>query len=125
MKTANDDLFEAHIFSLRQAIHQQMSLPGGGTRDLCGPSGLTTSQFVAAVKKRMENSVAAAAEDSEIVALKATQDTAGSFPVDPYKVDYSKMREMFDSIDLNKSGKINFEEFTVAMKRLGIAPRLL
>jgi hypothetical protein len=101
-----------------------MCLPGGGTRDLCGPTGLTTSQFVAAVKQRVEHPIVTTAVD-HVAAGKAAKADDASFPVDPYKVDYKKMREMFDSIDVNKSGRIDFEEFVVAMKRLGIAPRVL
>ena len=31
---------------LQSAIHLQMTSPGGGTQDLCGPKGLTTKHFV-------------------------------------------------------------------------------
>lgn len=44
---------------------------------------------------------------------------------DAYDVDVAKMKEMFDSIDSDKSGKIDFPEFCVAMKKLGVAPKKL
>ena len=39
---------EAFTSSLRDSIHRLM-VSGRGTRDLCGPDGLTTEAFVAAV----------------------------------------------------------------------------
>lgn len=46
-------------------------------------------------------------------------------PIDQRKVDRAKMRQMFDELDTDKNGSINFEEFVVALKRLGIAPSRL
>jgi len=40
---------------LQSAIHEQMATPGKATRDLSGPSGLTTEQFVEAVTKKLES----------------------------------------------------------------------
>jgi len=44
-----------HEFSvkLQKAIHAQMVTPGQASRDLSGPTGLTTEQFVEAVKKKL------------------------------------------------------------------------
>ncbi len=39
---------------LQKAIHAQMTAPGKATRDFSGPTGLTTEQFVQAVKARLE-----------------------------------------------------------------------
>ena len=39
--------------SLRSIIHKCM-VEGQGTRDLCGPEGLTTEQFVEVVAKRLD-----------------------------------------------------------------------
>jgi len=40
--------------SLQKFIHEQMVTPGKASRDLSGPTGLTTEQFVVAVKKRID-----------------------------------------------------------------------
>ena len=39
--------------NLRSIIHKCM-VEGQGTRDLCGPEGLTTEQFVEVVAKRLD-----------------------------------------------------------------------
>ncbi len=39
---------------LQKAIHAQMTAPGKATRDFSGPTGLTTEQFVQAVKARLD-----------------------------------------------------------------------
>ena len=41
--------------ALQNAIYSQMTTKGKATRDLSGKSGLTTEQFVEAVKERLEN----------------------------------------------------------------------
>ena len=45
--------------SLRSIIHKCM-VEGQGTRDLCGPEGLTTEQFVEVVAKRLDGAQSAA-----------------------------------------------------------------
>jgi hypothetical protein len=39
---------------LQKAIYAQMTQPGKATRDFSGPTGLTTEQFVQAVKARLD-----------------------------------------------------------------------
>jgi len=39
---------------LQKSIHEQMVTPGKASRDLSGPTGLSTEQFVAAVRKRID-----------------------------------------------------------------------
>jgi len=48
---------ELHKFALalQKEIHTQMTTPGRASRDLSGPSGLTTEQFTAEVRKRLES----------------------------------------------------------------------
>lgn len=92
-----------------------MITPGKGTRDLYGPSGLTTVQFVNEVKSELLGNVTSACKDVKV---------AAAFN-DPYEYDVSKVKEMFDSIDTDKNGVINFDEFSIAIKKLGIAPRKL
>ena len=101
---------------LRQAIHSQMAQQNGGTRDLYGTAGLTTEQFVDAVLARLDKK------------QPQQQSSSSSVPAtlqDAYEFDKDKMREMFDSIDTDNSGRINFDEFVVAMIKLGITPRKL
>lgn len=91
-----------------------MTTPNGGTRDLCGPNGLTTSQFVQCVKDRIESNN-----------FTVTSTAASAVVQDPYEVDLDKVRELFDSLDTDKSGAIDFHEFSKGIKKLGVAPRKL
>lgn len=92
-----------------------MTTPNGGTRDLCGPTGLTTAQFVACVKNRIE---------TNNFTIDPTPTSTPPPPVkDPYEIDLDKIRELFDSLDTNKSGTIDFHEFSKGIKKLGVAPR--
>lgn len=99
---------------LQKAIHVQMTTPGKGTRDLSGPTGLSTPQFVAAVRARLEAYLDGKPldEPTQVVAVE-----------DAYPADLELMKSLFDSIDTDKSGKIDFKEFTAGMKKLGIVPK--
>jgi isocitrate dehydrogenase len=55
---ADNDALIAFSKKLQTAIHEQMTCVDGGTRDLCGAKGLTTAQFVAAVRKRLDAALA-------------------------------------------------------------------
>jgi Ca2+-binding EF-hand superfamily protein len=94
-----------------------MASPNGGTRDLCGAKGLSTIKFVQSVKERLESNAPAAVAVSDIATEAEVQD--------PYEVDTDKLRELFDSLDTDKSGAIDFKEFSRGIKKLGIAPRKL
>lgn len=100
---------------LQSSIHAQMTTPGKGTRDLSGPSGLTTPQFVKAVRDRLDSALKGAAAKTEIA-------SAAIKVADAYAVDDAAMRELFDSLDADKNGTIDFIEFKAGMKRLGMAP---
>mmetsp|Transcript_63470 Transcript_63470/g.200743 ORF Transcript_63470/g.200743 Transcript_63470/m.200743 type:complete len:536 (-) Transcript_63470:128-1735(-) len=117
--------------AIRQIMHHLM-VTGRGTRDLCGPNGLTTEQFVDAVAERLarykewQTERAAFAADPE----KASKE----FPDRGYKftrpqgfaaaadddVDMSLLRDFFDDLDQDQSGHISFEEFSRGVRRLGI-----
>jgi isocitrate dehydrogenase len=93
---------------------------GKGTRDLCGPSGLTTEQFVDTV-----------AED---IKIRLTTGKAPTYEVktvdkgpkvDPdlmKKVDQEKIKVFFEKYDTDKNGQIDFAEFVAMAFELGVAP---
>jgi len=95
---------------LQGSIHVQMTSANGGTRDLCGASGLTTKQFVAAVKARLDAQLAA-------------QEDGTKTPMDSLEIDIAKVRQMLDAVDTDKSGRINFDGFVAGLQRLAAAPR--
>ena len=95
---------EIHKFTaeLRAVMHTLM-VTGKGTRDLCGPSGLTTEQFVDAVAEGLE---------TRVVGIKA------SMPVVPYddQVDDEALRELFSELDTDNNGQIDFHELKRGMR---------
>lgn len=93
---------------MRSSMHDCM-VAGLGTRDLCGPSGLTTEGFVDAVASRM------AGNELPTVAVHA--------PTTKQDVDMDAIKEMFDQYDLDNNGHIDADEFAQMIIKLGVAPR--
>lgn len=99
--------------SLRKSMHTCM-VAGQGTRDLCGPEGLTTEGFVEAVAYHMkEGKLKESFQRKESVSAKEEA---------MQKVDMEKVKSMFDKYDSNKDGTISPEEFTQMLVKLGVAP---
>lgn len=96
---------------LQRAIHTQMT-SGHATRDL-DKNGLTTEEFVDAVRERLEGRAPSVDPRSKSVEPN----------VDAQPVDVIAMKKLFDTMDINGDGTICFEEFLAAMKKLGITPR--
>jgi len=97
---------------LRSIIHAKM-VAGEGTRDLCGPEGLTTEQFVETVAKAMDETMPI----KEKKTLKAFEDVS--------KVDMEALKAMFDHLDTDNNGSIDFEEFSKGLRKLGVHPKKL
>jgi len=97
---------------LRKCMHVAMA-SGKGTRDLCGPAGLTTEEFVDHIATMM-------AADGEAATI-----TKMAKPVVIDDDDFNKelVRKMFDNLDTDGNGTIDLEEFTAALVRLNIQPR--
>jgi len=52
--TENDQKYHDFAVKLQSSIHAQMMTSGRASRDLSGPNGLTTEQFVIAVRARLD-----------------------------------------------------------------------
>jgi len=94
---------------LRSVMHALM-VSGQGTRDLCGPSGLTTEQFVDAVAESLETRIKPVITE----------------PVIPYEgsdVDEDSLRVLFNELDSDGNGEIDFNELKRGLRRLGVSPR--
>ncbi len=90
-----------------------MTTPGRASRDLSGPTGLTTEQFVQAVRSRLDGK-----------SHPYCQSVADSDPIkDAYEGDVDKMKALFQQLDTDKNGTIDFNEFVGALKILGVVPK--
>ena len=100
---------------LQKAIYSQMTTNGKATRDLSGPSGLCTEDFVVAVKDRIDE-----VGSEKHVPVKG-EDAAELKDVEP--IDVEKVRTFFNEIDVDKDRTICIKEFTRALKLLQITPK--
>ena len=101
---------EIHSFTaeLRAAMHALM-VSGKGTRDLCGPAGLTTENFVDMVAEALTERV---------------KPIMGA-PVVPYEedVDDEALVALFAELDTDQNGEIDFAELKRGLRRLGVSPK--
>lgn len=113
---AKDQIFN-YTTTLRKALHNTFRY-GQGTRDMSGPSGFTTEEFIAKVAWRLQRYLAAQFEESPPPKLREP---------DPkfrrnYDVDEEEVNRMFQKFDTDKDGFINYEEFTRMLVKLNVAP---
>jgi len=101
---------------LRTYCHKAMS-GGKGTRDLSGPSGLTTEQFIDHIAEmiRTNGQPPIPEVDEEVKPDRRYRRN--------YQVDEVSMKAMFNDFDKDGNGSIDFEEFCSMLVRLNIAPR--
>jgi len=95
--------------SLRKIVHKCM-VEGKGTRDLCGPSGLTTEQFIDEVASLIGKDVSAAT-------------AAPTKPVAAEKdVDDEAINALFSELDTDGNGVIDKAELKAGLIKLNLAP---
>jgi isocitrate dehydrogenase len=109
---------------LRKALHNTFR-KGEGTRDMNGPQGLTTEQFIDKVAERLErylNSVEKEVPD----AIQQEEATISDEPITPIITDLDKeaVAKLFAEYDDNGDGVISKEEFEVMLVKLGVAPMM-
>jgi len=97
---------------LRTIIHKLM-VSGKGTRDISGPTGVTTEEFVQSVAKYLD-----------------TKEPLDSIPElksqgKPLVLDNEKVKSFYERLDVDKDGKIDFDEFVEALVLLNIQPKTL
>lgn len=113
------EYIENFISTLRQALHNTFRY-GQGTRDMCGPTGFTTEDFVAKVAWRQNRYLAMQQEEQAPPEL-----TEEDLEVPKEKLmsyDQKAILQLFDKYDKSGEGKIDFKNFSKMLMKMGVAP---
>jgi hypothetical protein len=115
--TVKDQIFN-YTSTLRMAIHNTFRY-GQGTRDMSGPNGFTTEDFIGKVAWRLHRYLASQDEESPPPVLREPDRKFRR----NYDVDEEKVKTLFASYDKNGDGRLDFDEFTRMIAKLGLAPK--
>ncbi len=105
--------------TLRLALHNTFRY-GQGTRDMSGPTGYTTEEFVDKVAWRLGRYLA---DQVEKVSPPSLDEPDVAYRSDFDSVDMARLHTMFDKYDKDGSGKVDFKDFAKMLVKMGIAPR--
>jgi len=104
--------------TLREAMHNTFRY-GQGTRDMSGPSGFTTEDFIAKVEWRLQRYLAMQVEEAPPPQLgEPTRKFQRNLNVDTEAVN-----KMFQKFDTDGDGMIDYTEFEAMMIKLNLAPK--
>jgi isocitrate dehydrogenase len=121
---AEKELVKAKVMNftetLRTAMHNTFRY-GQGTRDMSGPSGYTTEQFIDKVEWRVKRYLKAQIEEEVPPPRLAEPDR--HFRRN-YDVDTAAVKEMFDKYDTDGNGQIDLKEFTDFLVKVNLAPTI-
>jgi isocitrate dehydrogenase len=112
------DKVDTFCVTLRRAIHNTFRY-GQGTRDMAGPSGFTTEDFVAKVAWRLQRYLSV--QDEEYPPPKLAEPDR-KFRRN-HDVDQEALNAIFQKYDVNQDGVIDFNEFSRMMDKMGLAPK--
>mmetsp|Transcript_17272 Transcript_17272/g.16735 ORF Transcript_17272/g.16735 Transcript_17272/m.16735 type:complete len:529 (-) Transcript_17272:195-1781(-) len=105
--------------TLRLSMHNTFRY-GQGTRDMAGPTGYTTEDFISKVTWRLGRYL-----DRQLEKTPPPQLTEPdrAFQRAFSNIDMKSMQELFGKYDKDNSGKIDFQEFTKMLDKMGVAPK--
>jgi len=104
--------------TLREAMHNTFRY-GQGTRDMSGPSGFTTEDFIGKVAWRLQRYLAM--QDEEAPPPQLAEPTR-KFQRN-LNVDTEAVNKMFQKFDKDGDGMIDYTEFEAMMIKLNLAPK--
>lgn len=106
--------------TLREALHNTFRY-GQGTRDMCGPTGFTTEDFIAKVAWRLDRYLVKQEHEKEAPPELAEEDLA--IPADKMAdFDQKAILKLFEKYDKTGEGKIDFKNFSKMLMKMGVAP---
>lgn len=115
-KVTKDKIFN-YTTTLRKAIHNTFRY-GQGTRDMSGPSGFTTEEFISKVAWRLKRYLAMQMEESPPPRLHEPDRKYRR----SYDIDEEAVAAIFAKYDKNGDGAIDYEEFKGMMVKMNLAP---
>jgi len=104
--------------TLRLAMHNTFRY-GQGTRDMTGPTGNTTEQFVDKVAWRLGRYLDDQHEKEQPPTLEEPDRT---FQRNFDNVDVTALHELFNRYDREGAGKLDFQQFAKMLVKMGVAP---
>jgi isocitrate dehydrogenase len=120
---AEKKVTKAKIFNfttiLREAMHNTFRY-GQGTRDMSGPSGFTTEDYIAKVAWRLERYLSMSDEEVPPPQLHEPDRKLRR----NFSVDVEAVNKMFLQYDKNGDGQIDYQEFESMMVKLNLAPKI-
>lgn len=106
--------------TLRTALHNTFRY-GQGTRDMCGPTGYSTEDFIAKVAWRLNRYLAE--QEEEFAPPELTEDDL-VVPKEKLDVmDQKAILKLFEKYDKSGEGKIDFKNFSKMLVKMGVAPK--
>mmetsp|Transcript_25102 Transcript_25102/g.53418 ORF Transcript_25102/g.53418 Transcript_25102/m.53418 type:complete len:546 (+) Transcript_25102:128-1765(+) len=106
--------------TLRTALHNTFRY-GQGTRDMSGPTGFTTEDFVAKVAWRLNRYLAQQIEEQAPPELKEEDLAVPAEKLSEF--DQKAILKLFEKYDKSGEGKIDFKNFSKMLMKMGVAPK--